>query len=395
MRIAFYGGSFDPPHRGHVEAARLAAETLKADRFLVIPDHDPPHKELDEGSPSPEERFALCRLAFAGIPGVEVSDLELRRAGKSYTADTVEQLLAENPGAELTLVLGEDMLRCFEDWYRWRYLLASCDLAVLPRPEGDGEALRELRGRYERDCGARVRILPFEPLDVSSREIRELLPRRQGAELLPDEVYAEIIRRRFYGAQPELSWLRERVYDRYLKESRIAHVAGCETEAVRLALLWGEDAELAAEAAVLHDITKRLSVEEQLNLCEKYAIIEHHAAVKYPAVLHAATGAVLAREEFGVSDEVFGAIRWHTTGRPDMTLLEKIVYLADAIEPTRSYPSVDRLRALADRDLDAAVLATMERTLEHIRARGQEPCPDTAAAAAWYEQRLKQEGQTC
>lgn len=396
MRIAFYGGSFDPPHRGHVEAARVAAETLAADRFLVIPDHDPPHKDLSGDSPSPEERLALCRLAFGDIPGVEVSDLELRREGKSYTADTVEQLLAENPGAELTLVLGEDMLRCFEDWYRYRFLLSTCELAVLPRPEEDGDELRTLCARFEDTYGARLRVLPFEPYEISSRTLRERLPRRQGADELPDTVYGEIIRRRFYGAQPELSWLREKVYDGWLKESRIAHVAGCEAEAVRLALRWGEDAELAAEAAILHDITKKLSCTEQLNLCEKYAIIEHHAEFSYPAVLHAFTGAAVARELFGVSDEVCGAIRWHTTGRPDMTLLEKIVYLADAIEPTREYPAVEKLRELAEKDLDAAVLATMERTLELVRSRGQEPCPVTAESAAWYEERLnRQEGQTC
>ena len=125
-------------------------------------------------------------------------------------------------------------------------------------------------------------------------------------------------------------------------------------------------------------------------------MIEHHAEFRYPPVLHAMTGAALAREEFGVSDAVFGAIRWHTTGRPDMTPLEKIVYLADAIEPTRSYPAVEKLRELAEKDLDAAVLAAMERTLELLRTRGQEPCPDTAEAAAWYAERNKeQEGQSC
>ena len=387
MRIALYGGSFNPPHPGHVQAALCVLRELKPDRLLIVPDRIPPHKELAEDSPPPEERLALCRLAFAGLPCVEVSDLELRREGKSYTADTVERLLAEEPGAELTLVLGEDMLRCFESWYRFRYLFSVCTLAVLPRAEEDGEELRSCIARLEEAYGARIAELPFEPVDLSSREIRERLPRRLGAELLGEEVYAEIIRRRWYGAQPELSWLREQVYDRFLKESRIAHVAGCETEAVKLALRWGEDAELAAEAAILHDISKKLPLADQLNLCEKYAIIIDQTILDSPEVLHAVTGAALARELFGAGDEVCGAIRWHTTGKPDMTGLEKIVYLADAIEPTRSYPSVEKIRALAEEDLDAAVLLTMERTLELIRSRGRTPCEDTVIAAAWYAQR--------
>lgn len=390
MRIAVYGGSFDPPHCGHVEAARTAAETLKPDRLLIMPDHLPPHKELGEESPSPEERLELCRLAFRDVPGAEVSELEVRREGKSYTADTVEQLLTESPDTELTLVIGEDMLRCFENWYRFRYLLSVCALAVLPRPEGDGEELEALCERFRQEYGASVTVLPYEPIDVSSREIREKLPRRLGTELLPKKVYAEIIRRRWYGARPELSWLREQVYDGYLKESRIAHVAGCETEAVRLALEYGEDAELAAEAAILHDITKRLSFEEQLNLCEKYGMINNHAETRYPAILHAITGAAVARERFGVNDAVYGAIRWHTTGRPDMTGLEKIVYLADAIEPTRDYPGVEEIRKKAEKNLDAAVAAMLEHTLEHLRQTGEEPFSGTAEAAAWYAERIKE-----
>ena len=85
MRIALYGGSFNPPHPGHVQAALCVLRELKPDRLLIVPDRIPPHKELAEDSPPPEERLALCRLAFAGLPCVEVSDLELRREGKSYT----------------------------------------------------------------------------------------------------------------------------------------------------------------------------------------------------------------------------------------------------------------------------------------------------------------------
>ena len=83
MRIAIYGGSFNPPHVGHVEAARSVYAELKPDRFLIIPTNIPPHKELEENSPSPEERLEYCRLAFGEIPGAEISDMEIRREGRS------------------------------------------------------------------------------------------------------------------------------------------------------------------------------------------------------------------------------------------------------------------------------------------------------------------------
>ena len=388
MKIAIYGGSFNPPHLGHVEAARSVARELRPDRFLIIPDREPPHKEMAEGSPTAEERLALCRLAFADVPGAEVSDLELRREGKSYTYDTVFTLRERYPDDELYLVIGTDMLLSFEEWYHFHYLLEQCKLAVLSREEDDGELLRqkaeELRTAYD----ARILLVPHEPVEASSEKIRERLPLRAGEDYLSDAVYAEIIRRRYYGAKPELTWLRAQVLG-YLDEYRVAHVAGCENEAVALAMHWGEDPELAAEAGILHDITKRLSFEEQLNLCEKYGIINDNSELAAPKLLHAKTGAALARDLFGIDDTVYEAIRWHTTGKSDMTLFEKILYLADYIEPTRDFEGIDALRALAYEDLDAAMALGLKMTIEEIRRSGHEPYGDTLEAYAWYEAKEK------
>ena len=213
-----------------------------------------------------------------------------------------------------------------------------------------------------------------------------VLPARLGSELLEGEVYREIIRRRWYGAQPELSWLRDRAYP-LLKPERIAHVSGCESEAVRLAVEWGEDPELAAEAAILHDATKRWSLQEQVRRCGAYGIPLGQAELESPAILHAITGAAFAREEFGVCDAVYGAIRWHTTGKADMTLLEKIVYLADTVEPNRDFPGVEQIRKACDTDLDEAMALALRRSLAHIGERGKQPHPATVEAARWYEER--------
>ncbi len=388
MKIAFYGGSFNPPHLGHVEAARSVAAQLRPDRFLIIPANIPPHKELADDSPSAQQRLELCRLAFADVPGAEVSDLELRREGKSYSYDTVRSLQEEYGDCELYLVIGTDMLESFEQWYQFHYLLQSCTLAVLARGEDDSDSLRamteDLRSRY----GAKIQLLSHEPVETSSEYIRSRLPLRAGEDDLSDDVYAEIIRKRLYGARPSLPWLRERVLG-FLDEYRVAHVAGCESEAVSLAMHWGEDPELAAEAGILHDITKRCSKEEQLQLCEKYGIINNHAELEAPKLLHAKTGAALARDLFGVSDAVYEAIRWHTTGKSDMSLFEKILYLADYIEPTRDFDGIDRLRTLAYEDLDAAMALGLEMTIAEIRRSGHEPYVDTLDAYDWYNKKEK------
>ena len=387
MDIAVYGGSFNPPHLGHREVVITALEALKPDLLLVIPDREPPHKEMEEGSPTPEERMDLCRMTFGGLEGVAVSDLELGRSGKSYTYDTVQDLQEKYPGAKLTLIVGTDMLLSFEEWYHFEYLLEHCRIAALARDFEDEGVLKETAERYRAEYGAEIVLLDHAPLPMSSTELREMLHRRLGAESIQEDAYTAIIRNRFYDAAPELSWLREQTY-KMLDERRIAHVAGCEGEAIELARCWGEDPENAAEAGILHDITKRLSHEEQLNLCEKYAIICDSAERKTPKLLHAKTGAAVARDLFGVSDEIYEAIRWHTTGKPDMTTLEKVIYLADYIEPTRDFPGVERLRELAYEDLDRALLLGLQMTIEEVRSHGEEPYIDTLTACEWYEERI-------
>ena len=383
MKIAIYGGSFNPPHLGHLEAAKTVCAELAPDKLLIIPDNIPPHKAMDPGSPTAEERLALCRIAFSSIPGAEISDMEIRRRGKSYTAHTVRELRGRYPDDELFLVVGSDMLLSFEEWYEFEYLLSECTLAVVSREEDDLDALRAHKALLSEKYAARVHILQHAPLPMNSSEIRVWLRLRLGSDLLDNAVYAEIIRRRYYEAMPELCWLREAVKP-YLSPRRVAHVAGCESEAVLLAMRYGEDAEAAAEAGILHDITKKLSYDEQLILCDKYGIILDKDQLANEKLLHAITGAAFARNVFGVSDAVYDAIRWHTTGKPDMTLLEKIIYMADYVEPTRDFPGVEKLRALAHEDIDAAMALGLEMSLADIRSGGVAPHKDTVEAAEWY-----------
>lgn len=383
MKIAIYGGSFNPPHRGHIEAARTVIRELNPDKLLIIPDNLPPHKQLAEGSPSPEERLELCRLAFSGVEGAEVSELELRRQGKSYTFDTVRELKELYPGDELILIIGTDMFLTFEQWYKFTFLLNNCTLAVLARADGDEPEILRQAERFRDEYSAKVIILTHEPVAISSADVRELLPRRLGSDMLDDGEYACIIKNRFYEAQPELTWLRSQVID-YLSSDRVAHTAGCESEAVMLARRWGEDEETAAEAGILHDITKRLRKNEQLILCEKYGIICDIGEMENPKLLHAKTGAALAKDVFGAGPEVENAIRFHTTAKPDMSLLEKIIYLADYIEPTRDFPGVEELRELAYEDIDAAMALGLKMSLADIRSHGVEPYKDSVDACRWY-----------
>lgn len=383
MRIAVYGGSFNPPHLGHLEAARCVSEQLSPDMLLIIPDNQPPHKELEPGSPEAEERLELCRLNFASLENAVISDMEICRAGKSYTADTVARLRESYPEDELILTLGTDMFLSFEEWYMYHYLLENCTLAVVSRNVDDEPGILSHKEHMERRYGARIELISHEALPMSSAGIRDLLRLRMGSEFLSDAVYSHIISRGYYDAVPELSWLRSKVLP-YLSDRRVAHVTGCEDEAVRLAMHWGEDAELAAEAAILHDITKKMSFDEQLILCRDYGIVCDEAQLANEKLLHALTGAALSAAKFGVCEAVAEAILWHTTGKPDMTLLEKIIYLADYIEPTRDFEGVDRLRQLCYEDIDEAMILGLEMGLEELKRCNIEPHRSSVEALDWY-----------
>ena len=392
MKSAIYGGTFNPPHRGHVESLQAVYEQAKPDRVLVIPASIPPHKELAAGSPDAEKRLELTRLAFKELPYAEVTDMELTRTGKSYTSDTVAELLRKYPDAELMLAMGTDMFLSFETWHEYRYLIDNVTMLVFARREGEDEKIFKYGEYLESKYGAKINYIMHDPLPISSSEIRRLLPRRLGRELLPGVVFARIVKNGDYAAKPDFPWLREQSYA-YLSPKRIPHVQGCEWEAVRLAKRWGESEEDAAEAGILHDITKKLVLSEQLILSEKYGIINDTYETANVKLLHAKTGAALARDLFNISDRVYSAIRWHTTGKPDMTLLEKIIYMADYIEPNRDVPGVDKLRKLAYEDLDAAMALGLKMSLEDIRSYGAEPYEVTVSAYEWYKAKLTEKGK--
>lgn len=390
MRILIYGGTFDPPHNGHIHAFTAAAQALQPDMLLLIPAGIPPHKALSEGSADAETRLELARLAVSSIPGAEVSDIELGREGKCYTAETLRLLQNMYPGAEFIMLIGTDMLLSFEQWREFEWLLANMELAVLSRYAEDNEKVCAQIDHLSKTYGARITRVMAPVMPLSSSEIREALRYRRGADLLPEAVYGRIIQDRLYGAKPDLVWLREKAYA-MLKPKRIPHVRGCEEAAVLLARRWGVDEGDAAEAAICHDVTKKLSFSEQLELCKKYAIVNDDLENGNEKLLHAKTGAALCRDVFGVSEAVYAAIRWHTTGRPDMTMLEKIVYMADYMEPTRDFPGVEALRKLAFEDLDEAMILGLSMSVEEVRGYGRIPHENTVGAL----EQLLQKKENC
>ena len=380
MKIGVYGGTFNPPHLGHVTAARAVFELLKLDLLLVVPDREPPHKALPAGSPTPEQRLEMTRLAAEQLglgDKVRVLDVELKREGRSYTSDTLKALREQYPEDELSLLMGTDMFLTLQAWHTPEEILSLAGIAAFGRTEADTEELFSAQRDYLYRTYPQARIFTLTipgVVDVSSTELRALLARGEGANLLPPAVYGYILREGLYGTGADLKHLPFRqlrpVALSYLKYKRIPHVLGTEQEAIRLAERYGADVEKARVAALLHDCTKKLDMEEQLALCRRYGIQLDELEQKALKLLHAKTGAAIARDVFGVDDEIYRAIWWHTTGHAGMTLLEKIMYLADYIEPSRDFPGVDKLRSVCYKDLDEGLLLGLEMTIEEMTSMG-------------------------
>ncbi len=259
------------------------------------------------------------------------------------------------PGAEVFLIMGSDMFLSLETWRNCRYLLEHATPAVLSRCDGDDRGVAEYADHLFSRYNAKTAIIENLVTDISSTELRALLPKRMGLTFVDEKTYAYIIRKRLYDAKADWNWLRSRVFET-MKPKRIPHTLGCEAEALKLAARWGADADEAREAAILHDITKHLELDDQLQLCQKYDIMTDNVEMGEVKLLHAKTGAAVAQDIYGASKTVHDAILWHTTGRANMTLLEKIIYIADYIEPTRDFDGLDELRGLAYSDLDEAIL---------------------------------------
>lgn len=382
MRILIYGGGFNPPHLGHRAALATAQKALKPDRTLIVPDGMPPHKLLPDLTPDAETRLGLCARNFARFPNTEICEIAIRREGPCYMYDTLRLLRRDYPEDELILLLGSDMLLTVDQWYRAGEMLQFCSLAALCRKFGEGSVLQQKAAELKRQ-GVRVSLLEHEPIPVSSSKLRSLLPNRQGSGYVLDSVYAEIIRRRLYDARPELAWLREQVPLLH-KPKRVAHVLCCADTARKMALRWDLDPDAAEEAGLLHDSTKRWTEDEQLRYCEEMGIALSEGERANPQLLHARTGAVAARELFGCPPDICDAIRWHTTGKPNMNLFEKILYLADMIEPNRDFPGVDRLRKLAEEDLDRCMCQALQMSVQILQQRKMQVYKDTLEACQWY-----------
>lgn len=375
MKIGFFGGSFDPVHSEHKKMALSAARELGLDRLFIVPASLPPHR-LGESRADFDDRFDMLRIAFDGSLA-EVSDVEGKRSGASYTYLTAEYFKREFSSAEIFFLVGTDMLLDFPSWKNPDKILDCVTIAVTPR---DGENLSYALDRYNSRFNKPPIILPYLGKDISSTKIKAYL--RLGVptgDMLDENVKKYIAEHGLYAGDRYYEYVKNR-----LPEKRRRHTANVIVKALEYAKRLGEDKAKAELAALLHDAAK-------YSCGADFPDFECPTGVP-PQIIHQFLGRFVAERVLGVRDEdVLNAVNFHTTGRIGMSRLEKIVFLADLLEEDRSFDGVEEIRREVDADFDRGFAFALKELVGFLKKDGESIYPLTEKAADYYGKILKGE----
>jgi len=342
-KIGILGGSFDPIHYGHLRAAEAVRAAHGLERIMLLPAGNPVFKQGQLGATA-AQRAAMCHAVTAEFPRFFVDETEVFGENVTYTIDTLRIFRERMPNTQMLFLLGADAMKSFPKWREAGEILKLCTLIEMPRTSAD----------------------------ISSTKIRQAI-----ANIEP------------------LTGLVPPAVDVYIRQHGLynQHLQGVAAECVALARHYGldhGDADKAHNAGLWHDNAKAFcrhaSFEEIQAICARggYALDEFFATNK--DIAHCYVGAVFAREQFGASQDVADAIASHTFGRPSMTMLEKIVYIADFVEHNRPQTGQRQAaRKLAYEDIDKAVAFVLQCKIEASEKAGEEVFPLSREALNFYQ----------
>ncbi len=382
IRLGIFGGTFAPFHTGHLTALKSFLRDAELDHCLVLPSGIPPHKEkpLDF---TDQQRVHMCRIACATLPNTELCHWEIDQRKKSYTVETLRRINQNYPNALPVLYVGSDMFLSLQNWYCPQEIFQRAEIAAFSRTGEDLEELNRHRiALQQRFNEVRCTVYSAPPVSVSSTEIREKWKRGESVSSLVPVRVAE------YLSLLRLERFRHHLQQR-LTPKRLCHSEGVMEEAVCLAKIFGIDEEKAKIAGLLHDMTKELPKEEHFRIFEAHNANPDENLRNNPNLWHALSASYDISDTFGISDpEICSAIRYHTTGKANMTPLETLLFLADAIEPNRTYEDLAFYRTLARENLEKAAYLVMVWTISDLKRRGLKIHPDTLDGCAFLAKKF-------
>lgn len=374
LKIGILGGTFDPIHNGHLMIAEAALKEYALSKVIFIPTGISYMKKNVTDS---YFRYEMTSLAIKNHPEFTISDVEIERKGNTYTCDTIDYFKKKHPDAELYFIIGTDSLFSLEKWRNVEYIFKNCTILCATRTDENTEEqmeqkeqkkAKELYNKFD----ANINFIHCPTMDISSTEIRSFRKKHPNSSLdsldLPDCVADYIMRHDLYSAETEQihNQLKEDI-----KPKRFRHTMGVVDTAVILAQKWACNVEKARLAALLHDCAKYIDTEQKLALCAKFDVSVSDFEINNPELLHAKAGALLAYENYKIIDtDILSAIYYHTTGKPEMSLLEQIIYVADYIEPGRKHSDkLPEYRELAMLNLNKVTAHILKDNIEYLQKK--------------------------
>ncbi len=404
-RLGIFGGTFNPPHLGHIRAAEAFIDSIKLDELLIMPTFLPPHKESSDVMDA-ASRLEMCKIAFSHLKNTNVSDFEIKRGGKSYTYITLTELSGED--RELFFLMGTDMFLTLDSWKKPEIICSLANIALIRR-ESDPKTEKKIDQKtelYKEKYGAKIFGVKAKITEISSTEIRDMiLSGADSSEYLSDEIRGYIDKKHIYRtafSERMLSELREAV-KHLMSEERYRHTLGVERAAVKIAEYCAPrlKSELAA-AALLHDAAKELGHEELLKIIMKNRSVTAED-IKSPKLYHAFAAPYIIKRDFShfADKRILSAVFNHTTGRAGMTLFDEIIFVADYIEDTRKYPECIKAREALFSSFDKksrrnnilalhrCALAEIINTESHLLKKGEPLNSRTAKSKEYIIEKLK------
>ena len=368
--IGIFGGAFNPPHIEHIEMMKKAlSEGLS--EIVVVPSKNPPHKSTCQTSF--QARCDMLNIALLGQKNIIIDNIEDRDDNIHYTYQTLPKLIEKY--GDVVFIMGGDSLIDFHTWKNPQEIIKMCPLWVFKRGDRDEEFFAAKK--YWEDKGAQIKVLDYEPKDVSSSLIRYYIALGYEVDVAPKVMRYIEDNGLYMDYMPIIQKL-----SKMLDQKRFYHVLGVAKYALYLNARHNLklDNNKVVLAGLLHDCAKKI---EKDPTYPKDGVPKDSIGTP---VEHQFLGAIVAKKEFGIDDEeILSAIRSHTTGKPDMTTFEKLIYSADLLEEGRSEEFIVPLRKAMDEDFEKGFLTIVRQQYDYLKAsKGDDIYPLTIDCAKYY-----------
>lgn len=373
-----FGGSFDPVHVEHTNILKAAVRELCADKVIVVPTKNPPHKSASKTPFS--DRAEMARIAFSTVSAnVIVDDIENRNDGVNYSSDNLPVL--EKKYGKFVYVIGGDSLLALESWHEPEFIVRNFEIAVFDR-EGYQSA-KDKAAELNEKWNGKIRILEYVGKEVDSHTIRDRLMLKADVSGLDENVGRYIKSRNLYS---EFFLCVDKAAT-YLDAKRLVHSKNTALVALSLNRNFcpkiNEDKVLLA--GLLHDVGKMY---DKTELPKNIINAIPSDSIGTP-VQHQFVSAEIVKNDFHISDEdVLNAIRFHTTGRENMSQFEKLIYVSDLISYERNFQGVESLRKAVYNDFEKGFITCLTYSRDYVVETGRAVYPLTDKAINFYKENL-------